>query len=305
MSKSPQAPHPAHQGMQATAIGIGVNCALALGKMVAGVLGHSFALVADAIESTTDIFSSLITWWGLKVSARPADENHPLGHGKAEPLAATAVAGFLLIAAAMVAYQSFYQILRPHQLPESWTLLVLVGVVCAKGLLSRFALNVADSTGSLAVKGDAWHHRSDALTSAAAFVGIAVAIIGNRLHPDVRWSGADDWAALFSSGIIAFNGLSVLRSAIYELSDAHPSLDLEAQIRCVAGEVEGVVNLHKCYVRKMGFDYYVELDVRVDETLSVAAGHTIAHRVQDAVRANIPMIRFGRVLVHIEPTRVN
>jgi cation diffusion facilitator family transporter len=295
--------HPAEAGVRSTLVGIGVNFALVLVKAAAGVFGHTYALIADAIESGMDILASVLVLIGLKVAAKPADENHPQGHGKAEPLATVVVAAFLFLAAYEIARQSVHEIRHPHVLPKPWTLAVLVGVVVAKEALFRFVARVGGEAGSGAVKADAQHQRSDVITSAAAFVGIAVALIGSHFSPDPRWSSADDWAALFASGWIAWNGWGILRGALYELTDAHPDAELEAEVRRVALSVPGVDSLHQCFVRKMGFDYFVELDVRVDGGLTVSRGHDIAHGVQDAVRAQIPDKRFARVLVHIEPTR--
>lgn len=295
-------PHPAQQGMRSTLIGIGVNLVLALGKALAGVFGHSYALVADAIESGMDVLSSILVYFGLKVSTLPADENHPQGHGKAEPLAAVVVSLFLFVAAFGIAFESIERIRVPHQMPAPWTLLVLLAVVGIKEALVRFALKVGEETGSNAVKADALHQRSDTITSIAAFVGILIAQIGSRIHPDTRWPSADDWAALVASVVIFHNGVNILRGALFELTDAHPDPALEAEVRRVALTVPEVDNLDKCFIRKMGFDYYVELDVRVDREMPVYRAHEIAHQVQDAVRAQISDKRFARVLVHIEPT---
>jgi cation diffusion facilitator family transporter len=295
-------PHPAEQGMRSTLIGIVVNIFLALGKLLAGILGHSYALVADAIESGMDVLSSILVYFGLKVSTLPADENHPQGHGKAEPLAAVVVSLFLFLAAFGIAYESINRIRVPHRLPELWTLLVLLAVVVIKEALVRFSLKVGEETGSNAVKADALHQRTDTLTSIAAFLGILIAQIGHRIHPDSRWASADDWAALVASVVIFHNGINILRSALFELTDAHPDPALEEEVRRVALTVAGVENLHKCFIRKMGFDYFVELDVRVDRDMPVFRAHEIAHEVQDTVRAQITDKRFARVLVHIEPT---
>ena len=179
--------------MRSTLIGIGVNLFLAVGKALAGVFGHSYALVADAIESGMDVLSSILVYFGLKVSTLPADENHPQGHGKAEPLAAVMVGFFLFLAAIGIAYTSIERIRTPHRLPAPWTLLVLFAVICIKEALVRFALRVGEQTGSNAVKADAIHQRTDTLTSVAAFIGILVAQVGSRVHPDPRWPSADDW----------------------------------------------------------------------------------------------------------------
>jgi cation diffusion facilitator family transporter len=296
VTTSPAAPHPAEQGMRSTLIGIGVNLLLVTGKATAGILGHSYALIADAIESGTDVLSSIVVFFGLKVAARPADENHPHGHGKAEPLAALVVALALFGAAIMIAFESIKQIRTPHSVPAAWTLAILVAVVVVKECLFRFVLKVGDEVGSTAVKGDAWHHRSDAITSAAAFIGISVALIGGK-----GWEGADDWAALVATLVIAFNGSLIFRTAIYELTDAKPNEALELEVRNKAIMVPGVSALDKCLIRKMGFDYYVELDIRVDPEMTVQLGHEIAHRVQDELKASITSVRIARVLVHVEP----
>lgn len=303
MGDKPAAPpHPAEQGMRSTLLGIGINLLLALGKAAAGIFGNSYALVADAIESATDVFSSILVYVGLKVALQPPDENHPHGHGKAEPLAAVAVGLFLFLAAFGIARQSLHEIRTPHTMPASWTLLVLAGVMLVKEAMFRFVMRVGNAAGSTAVKGDALHHRSDALTSVAAFVGISVALIGSRFSPDPRWSSADDWAALFASLVVACNGWGILKGAILELTDARLDTEIEAEVRRVALTIPGVAGLDKCVARKMGFDHYVELDVLVDREMPVHAAHAIAHRVQDAVRAQVVRGRIARVLVHIEPS---
>jgi cation diffusion facilitator family transporter len=280
--------------MRSTLIGILINLLLAAGKATAGILGNSYALIADAIESTSDVVSSFIVWLGLRVSAKPPDENHPYGHGKAEPMAAVVVALALFAAAIGIAVQSFREIMTPHHAPAPFTLAVLVGVILVKEALFRFVFQVGEDVGSTAVKGDACPHRSDAITSAAAFVGISIALIGGK-----GWESADDWAALFASCIITYNAFRIFRMALLELSDVAPDRSIEEQVRNVAMEVEGVLGLHQCRIRKVGFDHYVELDVIVESEMTVHNAHAIAHRVQDPVRDSLPFIT--RVLVHIEP----
>lgn len=276
-------------------IGIVVNTLLALVKGIAGFVGNSYALIADAIESTTDIASSLIVWGGLKISALPPDADHPYGHGKAEPLAATIVALTLIGAAIGIAVQSVREIITPHHAPAPFTLVVLVLVVITKETLFRFVFNVGKSVNSTAVKSDAWHHRSDAITSLAAFVGISVSLIGGT-----GYESADDWAALFASVIILFNAYRILRPAVNEVMDAAPPATVEIAIRKVARGVHGVIALEKCFIRKMGFSYYVDLHVTVDGKISVRKGHDIARRVREALRQSNPSIT--EVLIHIEPS---
>ena len=293
MAVTPQA-RLAQKGMRSTLIGISVNLALAAIKATAGIVGHSYALVADAVESCMDIASSLIVWMGLRYSVKPPDENHPYGHGKAEPLAAMAVSLALFAAAAGVAVQSVREIRLPHHAPAPFTLIVLVLVIVVKETLFRYVFEIGDDTRSTAVKSDAWHHRSDALTSVGAFIGISIALIGG-----VGYEAADDWAALFAAFIIGLNAYLLLRPALDELTDAKPDPALEAQVRAVARQIPSVIGTHKCHVRKMGFDYYVDLDVIVDGSMNVTRGHEIAHDVQNAIRAANPL--FSKVLIHVEP----
>ena len=287
--------HPSQIGIRSTVWGILANTLLAAIKGVAGVLGNSYALIADAIESTTDIASSLIVWGGLKISGLPPDEDHPYGHGKAEPLAATVVALTLLAAAIGIAIQSIREIAVPHHAPAPFTLVVLLLVIATKEALFRFVFNVGHTIQSTAVKSDAWHHRSDAITSAAAFVGISVALIGGS-----GYESADDWAALFAAGIIVANAFRILRPAVNEVMDAAPSPMIEGEVRQTAREVAGVIALEKGSVRKMGFSYYVDLHVTVSGQITVREGHDIARNVKAAIMAAHPSV--ADVLIHIEPS---
>jgi cation diffusion facilitator family transporter len=284
----------AEHARRSTLIGIAVNGGLALIKGTAGLLGNSFALVADAIESLTDVISSIVVWTGLRVAASPPSQRHPFGKGRAETLAALVVSLTLLVAAVAIARQSVFEIRTPHHAPAPFTLVVLVVVIVTKELLFRFVFRVAQEVSSTAVKTDAWHHRSDAITSAAAFVGISIALIGGK-----GYESADDWAALVASAIIAINAWNLLVPALRELTDASPDTAIESQIRTIATTVPGVHGTHRCWVRKLGFDHYVDLDVLVDPDITVRDGHDIAHNVQQAIRDAVPYVT--RVMVHIEP----
>ncbi|MBW7939538.1 MAG: cation transporter [Candidatus Omnitrophica bacterium] len=279
-------------------LGILLNACLAAVKGIAGVIGHSYALIADAIESTSDIASSLIVYGGLKIASIPPDEDHPYGHGKAEPLAAMLVAFALLTAALAIIIQSIREIQTPHHAPAPFTLYILIGVVIVKESLYRYVINVGDKAQSTAVITDAWHHRSDAITSAATGVGIAIALICGP-----GYEAADDWAALLASGIIILNAIRLLRPALAEVMDAAPGNGMEQQVRDAALAVRGVTGLDVCNVRKMGLHYYVDLHVLVDGDLPVRDGHEIAHRVKDAIRKAQP--RIHDILIHIEPTEAH
>ena len=281
-----------HKGLHSSLLSIVSNFLLALSKCVAGFAGHSFALVADGIESLSDVFSSSVVYIGLSVAMRPPDKTHPYGHGKAEPIAASIVSLAMAGAAFAIAIESISLIRTPHPLPRPYTLWVLLGVVVLKLYLSRYVSSVASNIRSTAVRVDAWHHLSDAITSLFAFVGISIALITSN-------PSADDWAALFAAPVILFGAWRQLQSPLAELLDTAPPPEIEQQVREVAAFVPGVVGLEKCFVRKVGFRYYVDLHVVVSGDITVRSGHAISHVVEDRVLAAVDHI--AKVLVHIEP----
>jgi cation diffusion facilitator family transporter len=281
-------------GLFVSKLAIAVNLVLAIVKIATGVIGHSYALVADGIESTADIFSSVIVWWALRLASKPADTQHPFGHGKAESIAGVIVAIALLAAAVLIAVQSVQEIRQPHHAPAWFTLVVLAAVVVLKETLHRRVLKVGRSLKSTALTGDAFHHRSDALTSAAAFVGISIALIGGP-----GFESADDWAALAACGVIAGNGFRIFRTALDEVMDASVAPEIVAQIRALAGEVEGVQQIEKCRARKSGPHLTLDIHVVVDGKMSVRESHRIAHLVKDRLMESAH--RINDVTVHIEP----
>lgn len=270
------------------------NTILAIIKGLAGFFGNSYALIADAIESTTDIFSSFLVLFGIKYSNRPADENHPYGHGRAEPLITFLVVGFLITSAVIIAHESIINIQTPHNLPKTWTLFVLGAIIIWKEISFRIVLKRSIESNSSSLKADAWHHRSDAITSVAAFVGISIALFLGK-----GYESADDWAALFASTFILYNSYLIFRPALGEIMDEHLYDDVVLSIRKVAGTVEGIVTTEKCFIRKSGMKYHVDLHAVVDATISVKSGHDLAHTLKDTLRAEIPEL--GHVLIHIEP----
>jgi cation diffusion facilitator family transporter len=280
--------------MRAALTGLTVNMAMVIAKLLAGIAGHSYALIADAIESSTDVFSSLIVWGGLRITTRPADEDYPYGYGKAETIAAVAVSLMLLGAALGIAVAAVGEIVTPHHAPAPYTLVVLAVVVLVKEVLSRRVLRVARETGSTAVQADAWHHRSDALTSAAAFLGISVALWGGP-----GWESADDWAALAAAALIALNGALLLRSTIRDLMDRMPEGPIVAEIAAAAEGVEGVQAIEKLRVRKLGTEYFVDLHVQADPALSLRDAHILSGKVKGAIRSAVPGA--AGVLIHMEP----
>jgi len=270
------------------------NTLLASAKLAAGIVGHSHALVADAVESLADLFSSVIVWRGLVVAAEPADADHPYGHGKAEPIAAAVVSTMLLLAAASITIQAAREIPQPHHVPSAYTLLVLIVVVAIKESLFRFVMREGISVESSTVRTDAWHHRTDAITSLAAGLGISISLIGGE-----GYAAADDVAAVVAAGIIAWNGWRLLRPAMNELMDASPDPTVAERVRRIAAATPGVTRVEKCLVRKMGYLFYVDMHVEVDPQMTVQRAHEIAHDVKDEVRRELPAVH--DVLVHIEP----
>lgn len=270
------------------------NTSLAIIKGVAGVFGNSYALIADAIESTTDIFSSFLVLLGFKYANRPADDNHPYGHGKIEPLVTFIVVAFLVTSATYIAIESVHNIQTPHKAPHSWTLIVLGCIIVWKEISFQIVIKKSKETNSSSLKADAWHHRSDAITSVMAFIGISIAILMGD-----GYETADDWAALLASFFILYNSYLIFRPALGEIMDEHLYDDLLEEIREKSIEVKGIVGTEKCFIRKAGMMYHIDLHAIVDGNISVKEGHQIAHHLKDYLRAEIPNL--GHVLIHIEP----
>lgn len=282
------------RGVRAAQSGLLVNAVLAAAKLVAGLVGNAYALVADAVESTADILSSTIVWGGLRIAARNPDEEYPFGYGKAEPLAAAVVSLLLVGAAFGIAFEAVDEIRTPHHMPAAWTLLVLVGVVVVKWVLSRRVAAVATSIRSTAVKADAWHHMSDAVTSFAAFCGISIAVVGGH-----GWEAADDWAALVAAGVILFNGLRTLSPALQEIMDRTPGIEVIKPVKEAAEGVPGVLATEKLAIRKMGTYFRITLHVQADPKMSLEDAHVLSGRVKSAIRSAVPQAQ--SVLVHMEP----
>ena len=273
---------------------LAINVALAASKIAAGVLGNSYVLIADGIESAADVFTSFVVWSGLRVSTLPADANHPYGHGKAESIASAIVSLSLLAAAVLIAVQSAREILSPQGPPEKFTLMVLVVVIIIKEALFRRVSRAGTSLDSVVLRADAWHHRSDALTSAAAFIGILIALVGGP-----GFETADDWAALVACGIIAWNGVRLLRGTVDEIMDAAVAPEIVREVRKLAASVDGVVEIEKCRIRKTGLQLTLDIHVVVNGDLTVRRGHAIAHEVEAKLRSS--QHRINDVTVHIEP----
>ena len=282
------------KAIKATYFSIIGNACLAIIKGLGGFFGNSYALIADAIESTADILASFLVLFGLKYTNRPADKNHPYGHGRAEPLITFIIVGFLITSATIIAYESFHNIFTPHALPKSWTLFILAPIIIWKEISFQLVMKTAKVTNSSSLKADAWHHRSDAITSITAFIGISIA-----LYFGPGYESADDWAALFASAFILYNCYHIFRPALGEIMDEHLYDDLIDEIRTVSKTVHGVIDTEKCFIRKSGMKYHVDIHAIVYGNINVREGHDIAHLLKDTLREKIPNL--GHVLIHVEP----
>ncbi|WP_439643740.1 cation diffusion facilitator family transporter [Gemmatimonas sp.] len=275
-------------------IGLAINAVLAVVKLVAGLLGNAYALVADAIESGTDMVGSLVVWSGLRIASRDPDERYPFGYGRAEALAGAVVALLMLGAAAGIAIESIREIRTPHRAPAPWTLAVLALVIVVKEVLAQKVLQAGAAHGSVAVAADGWHHRADAITSGAAFVGITFAVVGGP-----GWEVADDWAALVAAGIIVINGGVLIRTALSDLMDRAPAPVIHDTITAAAMGTSGVQAIEKLKIRKTGTAYYVDIHVQAEPTMSLHEAHILSGRVKTAIRHCVPAA--AGVLIHMEP----
>jgi cation diffusion facilitator family transporter len=282
------------KAIKTTYISIIGNTGLAIIKGLTGYFGSSYALIADAIESTSDIFSSLLVLFGIKYASKPADKNHPYGHGRAEPLITFMVVGFLIASAILIAYQSIKNIQTPHNLPKPYTLIVLGIIIIVKETFYRIVSKKSNETNSSSLKADAWHHRADAITSLTAFIGISIALLFGK-----GYETADDWAALIAAVIILYNAYHIFRPALGEIMDEQLYDDLILDIRRVSKTVTGVIDTEKCLVRKTGMTFHVDLHILVESNISVKQGHDIAHKLKEHLMKELPQV--ADVLIHVEP----
>lgn len=287
----------ASQGIRASLGSVLVSVGLGSLKVIAGILGNSYALLADGVESMLDVLSGLAVAGSLKIAAQPPDEKYPFGYGKVEPAAALVIATALVATAVGIAIQSVREIHTPHHAPAAFTLVVLVAAVVIKELMFRFLFRTGRSIDSSALQTDAWHHRTDSLTSLAAFIGISIALLAGE-----GYESADDWAALFAAAVISVNGLRLFGSAWREIMDASLPERVIEEIREIARRVDGVAGIDMCRVRKSGLGLWVDIHVEVPGNITVRVGHEIAHRVKDALAASNHHVMDA--VVHIEPTDV-
>jgi cation diffusion facilitator family transporter len=271
-----------------------VNGALGAAKLVAGLLGNSYAMVADAAESFADVMGSCVTFYGLRIAAEPADQQHPAGHGRAETLASAVTALALVGVGVTIFWHALGSLGEPRPAPNPLTLLVLVPVIFIKERMFHWMWARGREIGSLAVVADAWHQRSDVVTSVAALTGIIVAWVGGP-----AWSHADSWSAMFASLWLLATGLWLLGPALHELMEGSVDPALLEFIRVTSLGCDGIRGIDKVWVRKLGMRLMVDMHVVVDPDISVQEGHRLAHQVKDKLQQELPQVR--NVMVHVEP----
>lgn len=282
------------EASQAALLGLIINLALGIVKLIGGIVSHSFALLSDAVNSLGDSFASVVVLFGLHVAQRPPDAEHPYGHTRAEAIAGSNVALLIILSALFVGWGAIQRFSVPHELPPTWTLWIAGANVLIKESLYHYKLRIGRRTGSSSIIANAWDHRSDALCSLAVLIGLGIVRWGGR-----DWIAADKIAGLVVVVAIVWSGLKLFRNSSSELMDLQASAQFVQEIRRIAESVPGVEAVEKLWVRKSGLEYFVDIHIEVEQSLTVAAGHRIGHMVKDRLVGEFSSLR--DVLVHLEP----
>ncbi len=282
------------EAIRAALLGLFINLALGAVKLTGGILGNSFALISDAINSLGDCLTSTVVVVALWFAQKPGDAEHPYGHTRAEAVAASSVALLIIVSALYVGWEAVQRIWLQHSIPPVWTLWIAGSNVVIKESLYRYKVKVGRRTGSMAIIANAWDHRADALCALAVLIGLGA----------VRWGGpayawADEAAAILVVVAILSTGTSLYYASARALLDLQADDELVNAIRQTAGDVEGVEAVEKLWVRKTGLEYLADIHVEVDAYMTVEEGHCIAHQVKDRLLGDFPTLR--DVLVHLEP----
>jgi len=285
---------PNHSAKNAVLFGLFSNLILVALKAGIGILGNSFALIADALESATDSVSSLMLYFGLKYAQRPPDENHPYGHGRFEGLLTFVVVFFLLSSAIGIGIQAIANLQKPQTLPAPFTLIALLGIVAWKETSFWYIRARARRLHSSLLEAEAWHHRADAISSIFGLIGIGLAWM---LGPEFAW--LDEAAALLSALVLLFNAYRIFRKAFSEFMDEDMYQPMAKEILEIGKELPFILGIPTCKIRKLGARYFVDLHVWVEPEISVALGHAHAHALKDKIKSHLPSIE--DVLIHVEP----
>ena len=279
---------------RAASLGLAVNLSLGVAKLIGGVVGNSFALIADSVNSLGDVVTTLVVLYALRVAQRPPDEDHPYGHTRAEGIAASNIALLIIVSALIVGWEAIERFDAPHGVPAVWTLWIAGANVLIKEGLYHYKVRVGRRTGSASIIANAWDHRADAMCALAVLVGLAAVRFG-----DGRFLWADEAASLVVVTAIVWTGARLFRMSASELMDVQADPSLVEAVRAAALEIPGVEDVEKLWVRKSGLEYFVDIHIEVDRFMTVEKGHRIGHRVKDRLIEDFASVR--DVLVHLEP----
>ena len=280
-------------GRRLALLSTAIGTLLAIVNIAVGLLAHSTALVSDGFENGADVISSGIVFFGLLLASRPPDQNHPYGHGRYETLAGLAVGGLLLLTGVGIFWRSF-ETLDRLQTPQMFALYPLYVAAVVKMVLAVAKKRVGRRIGSSALEADAWHDITDLLSTAVAFCAIGLAL----LNP-IRFGAADHVGGMLIGLIVVFVAVRLVWNTVAYLTDTMPGHELMEQIRPVALTIPGAMDIEKCYARRTGMKYHVDLHLEVDPELTVRASHEIARTVKNTIRARFDWVE--DVLIHVEP----
>ncbi len=281
-------------GQRVAALGMAVSAVLAIVKIAAGIAGHSTAVVADGLESTGDVFASGFVFLGLTLAAIPADENHPYGHGRVETLTGLLIGLFLTAGGALISYISLQSLGRPHAPVAPFVVYPLLASLVAKAALAVYKFRNGRQLKSDALRADAWNDAMDSVSAAAALIAVGLAL-ADPLH----FMEADRYGGFIVGLIVVTTGARVAYDTAMQLMDTMPGDDLMNEVRAVARSEPGVRGIEKCFARKTGLRYHVDLHLEVDPEMTVRRSHEIAHLVRERILARLDWV--ADVLVHVEP----
>jgi cation diffusion facilitator family transporter len=283
-----------HTGQRVAALGMLVSAVLAVIKIVAGVTGHSAAVLSDGLESAGDVFASGFVLLGLSLAAKPPDEDHPYGHGRAETLTGLLIGLVLTAGGALISFASIERVGHPRMAPASFVVWPLLASLAAKSSLALLKFRYGGRLSSAALTADAWNDAMDCLSATVALAGVGMA-----LWNPARFLDADQYGGFVVGLIVVSTGLRVSRDTALQLMDTMPGEHLMSQVRAEAATVAGVRGVEKCFARKTGLRYHVDLHLEVDPEMTVRQSHDIAHRVRLHIRERLSWV--ADVLVHVEP----
>jgi cation diffusion facilitator family transporter len=278
--------------------GMVVSCVLAVVKIITGLMAGSISVVADGFESVGDVFASGLVFLGLTVAARPADSNHPYGHGRAETLTGLLVGLLMMAAGCGISFHALLLVNVPHQPPAAYAVWPLIASIGIKSVLGGVKYRLGKKIGSAALAADAWNDAVDIVSGIAALGAVSL-----TLYDPQRFLAADHYGGFAVGLIVIFTGLRIARDTGLQLMDTMPDEQMMRTIREVAQQVSGVEGVEKCFARKTGLQYHVDLHLEVDPEITVRSSHDIAEQVRNRIRHDLNWV--ADVLVHVEPSPRN